>query len=158
LHSFLPFVEYMCGALLLKQVFCHSPTCCLSLVFLVAFGDDVDPRAGNPPVVFVSDSDTPHLYVLRSFRGKPLCAFDLQAATSTRFERKKIRRSTPSGPFGRPSRIPADSELFHQLIERRPADAKFQGGGSDPAFVTPQGVLHHLPFHTFPRFLQRLRR
>ena len=57
-----------------------------------------------------------------------------------------------------PLRIFGDSELLHQLVERRPADAKFHGGGSNLPSVPPQGVLDHLPFHTFPRLFERLRR
>src|ERR1017187_7943693 len=60
-------------------------------------------------------------------------------------------------PNNAPS-FPPDPEFLHQFVERRPADAKFQGGGSDLPTVTAQGVLDHLPFHTFPRFLQRLGR
>src|SRR4051812_43450422 len=46
------------------------------------------------------------------------------------------------------------SKLFHQLIQRRPADTEFHSGGSDFPAVTPQSILNHLAFHSFPRLLQ----
>src|ERR1035441_10234992 len=57
-----------------------------------------------------------------------------------------------------PSRIPRNAELLHQLVKRRPTDAKFHGGGSNLPSVTPQGVLDHFPLDALARLLERLRR
>jgi len=65
-------------------------------------------------------------------------------------DRESPRNTAPS--------FPTDPEFLHRFVQRRPADAKFRGGGSDLPSVAPQGVLDHLPFHAFPRLLQRLRR
>src|ERR1019366_7229824 len=117
------------------------------------------PGAGNTPrVVVVSDTDVPSARPSRS-SWQPILY--LRFAGSDPESSLFVSRSDDLCPHRatvHPLRSPANRRLFHQLVVRRPADAKFQGGGADLALVTSQGVLHHLAFHTFPRLLQRLRR
>ena len=66
----------------------------------------------------------------------------------------------------RASRGPDNRRVRNALVHGNPAGfaivdsvheyAKFLSGRSDPAAVTPQGLLDHLTFHAFARFFQRL--
>src|ERR1019366_5078004 len=130
---------------------------CLTVIFSIIYGDHEDcrsrhrpPGAGNtPPVVVVSDTDVPSARPSRS-SWQPILY--LRFAGSDPESSLFVSRSDDLCPHRatvHPLRSPANRRLFHQLVVRRPADA-LQGGGSDLPSGTPQGVLDHLPLHTFP--------
>src|SRR5689334_23177537 len=48
-----------------------------------------------------------------------------------------------------------NSELLHQFVEGRPADAELGGGGSDFAAVFAQGLLNQIAFDGLPNIFER---